>query len=209
MKLLIIGATRGVGFELLKLALEQNHTVTALVRDPGRLPIQHERLRVLKGDILNLDSVTAATENQEAVFTCVGITPTIFTVSTFSEGIKNVLTAMQAKGVKRLIAVTGMGAGDSKGHGGVLYDFLFQPLVLKSIYEDKDREEELIKASPVDWVIVRPGMLTNGELTGKYRAFTDLTGITAGSISRKDVADFLLKQLGSNEYLRKTPLLCY
>ncbi|NTV46961.1 MAG: NAD(P)H-binding protein [Chlorobiales bacterium] len=173
------------------------------------MSIQHERLRVLKGDILDLNSVKNAMENQEAVFTCIGTMPSIFSVKVFSEGIKNVLSAMQAKGVNRLIAVTGIGAGDSKGHGGFLYDSIFLPIVLKAVYDDKDREEALIRESNVNWTIVRPCMLTNGNLTGNYHAFTDLTGVTAGSISRKDVADFLLKQLASDEYLKQTPLLSY
>lgn len=209
MKLLIIGATQGIGFELLKLALERGHSVTALARDPSRISIQHERLRVLKGDILDLNSVTNAMENQEAVFTCIGTMPSIFPVKVFSEGIKNVLSAMHAKGVNRLIAVTGIGAGDSKGHGGFLYDSIFLPIVLKAVYDDKDREEALIRESNVNWTIVRPCMLTNGDLTGNYHVFTDLTGVTARSISRKDVADFLLKQLASDEYLKQTPLLSY
>jgi putative NADH-flavin reductase len=114
---------------------------------------------------------------------------------------------MTRHGVRRLICVTGIGAGDSKGHGGFLYDRLVNPLLLKTIYEDKDRQEALIKASQADWTIVRPGFLTNGPLTGKYRVITDLTGITAGRISRADVAHFILAELADKRYLRQTLLL--
>jgi putative NADH-flavin reductase len=209
MNILIVGATRGIGLQLLKQALEHGHTVTALVRDPQKLSIQHDRLKVIKGDILDRDSVDLAMVDQDAVCCTLGTLPTRKPVTVFSEGTQNLLEAMKMAGVRRLICVTGIGAGDSQGHGGFLYDRIFNPLLLKTIYEDKDRQETLIKVSDVDWVIVRPGFLTNGPLTGKYRALIDLTGITAGRISRADVAHFMLQQLESDEYLRQTPLLTY
>jgi putative NADH-flavin reductase len=119
------------------------------------------------------------------------------------------LDAMKKTGVRRLVCITGIGAGDSRNHGGFLYDRLLQPLLLKKVYDDKDRQEALIKASDVDWVIVRPGFLTNGPETGEYRVLTDLEGVTAGKISRADVAHFMLNELDSNKYLRQTPLITY
>jgi putative NADH-flavin reductase len=127
----------------------------------------------------------------------------------FSQGTRNVLEAMHQQGVRRLICITGIGAGDSKGHGGFLCDRLFKPLLLKTIYEDKDRQESLIQNSEVDWTIIRPGFLTNGPLTKKYRAITDLRGVTAGKTSRADVAHFILEELAANRYLGQTPLLTY
>jgi putative NADH-flavin reductase len=109
----------------------------------------------------------------------------------------------------KLISVTGIGAGDSRGHGGFVYDRIIQPLLLKTMFEDKDREEALLKASSLDWTIVRPGMLTNGVRTGKYRVLTDLSGVTAGKVSRADVADFILSELNLPHYARMTPLLTY
>ena len=114
---------------------------------------------------------------------------------------------MRDYAVPRIICITGIGAGDSRGHGGFFYDRVIEPTVLHSIYEDKDRQEELLHQSNLDWVIVRPGMLTNHAASGEYRALLDLTGITVGKISRADVADFVLKQLSSDTFLHKTPLL--
>ncbi len=207
MNILIVGATRGIGRQLLEQALTSVHAVTALVRDPQRLVTQHERLRVVKGDILDSDSVALAMAGQDAVCCTIGVKVPWIRVTVFSEGTKNLLQAMKKTGVKRLICVTGIGAGDSKGHGGFLYDCIFYPLLLKPIYADKDRQESLIKASDVDWTIVRPGFLTNGPLTKNYRMLTDMTGVTAGRISRADVANFFLKELESKQYLRQTPLL--
>ena len=207
MNILIVGATRGIGRQLLELALASGHNVTALVRNLQRLATQHERLRIIKGDILDPDSVALAMAGQEAVCCTIGVKAPWPRVTVFSEGTKNLLQAMKKSGVRRLICVTGIGAGDSRGHGGFIYDYLFRPLLARTIYVDKDRQETLIKASDVDWTIVRPGFLTNGPLTKNYRTLTDLTGVTAGRISRADVAHFILNEIESMEYLRQTPLV--
>ena len=209
MNLLIIGAARGIGFQLLEQAVQAEYVITALVRDPQKMPTQHDRLRVVQGDILDLDTVQRAMAEQEAVCVTIGIGITWKPVTVFSQGTRNVLEAMRQQGVRRLICITGIGAGDSKGHGGFLYDRLFNPLLLKTIYEDKDRQEALIRDSDTDWTIVRPGFLTNDPLTKKYQVITDLTGITAGKISRADVAHFILEELATNRYLGQTPLLTY
>ena len=207
MNILIVGATRGIGRELVQQALSSGHTVTALVRDPRRLSTQHDRLRVIKGDILDSDSVALAMAGQRAVCCTIGVKVPWPPVTVFSEGTGNLLQAMKKAGVKRLLCVTGIGAGDSRGHGGFLYDCVFRPFLLWPVYADKDRQESLIRASDVDWTIVRPGFLTNGPLTENYRMLTNLTGVTAGWISRADVAHFILKELASNQYSGQTPLL--
>jgi len=209
MNVLIIGASRGVGFEVLKLALDYNHLVTALVRYPEKLSVEHDKLRLEKGDILDVGSISRVMKDQDVVCCTIGINPTFKEVTVFSEGIKNLIQEMKKASVKRLICATGIGAGDSKGHGGFLYDKFINPFILGRIYEDKDRQESIIKASDIEWIIVRPGFLTNGKLTKDYKVFIDLKRVTAGKISRKDVAHFIINQFESNEYIRKTPLLTY
>jgi len=180
-----------------------------MARHFTELPAQMERLRAISGDILDEPKVREVMAGQEAVCLTLGVGVTRKPVTVFSRGTQNVLAAMVEHGVRRLLCITGIGAGDSKGHGGFLYDRIFQPLLLKTIYEDKDRQEALIRASDTDWTIVRPGFLTNGPLTGHYRVVTDLTGITAGRISRADVAHFMLGELSDNSYIGQTPLLIY
>ncbi len=209
MKIAIIGASRGVGYNLLNLALEENHEVSILVRDPSKINIDNSRLNIVKGDIRDLDSVKSVINGQDATCICIGISPTNKPVTVFSQGAENVLLAMKSLAPQKLISVSGIGAGDSKGHGGFLYDRILNPLLLKTIYADKDKQEAIIKASNVEWLIVRPGFLTNGVRTGKYRVIDDLSGITAGKISRLDVADFILKQLTNPTHFGKTPLLIY
>lgn len=209
MRIAVLGASRGIGYELLRIALEEGHEVTALLRNPAKLNISDSRLKIVKGDILDPASVTAAIAGNDAVCLCIGITPTRKPVNVFSRGAKCVLAAMERGAHQKLITVTGIGAGDSKGHGGFFYDRVINPLLLGTIYADKDRQESIIKASDVEWLIVRPGFLTDGPKTGKYRVIENLAGITAGKISRADVADFMLRQLTTPTYFRKTPLLTY
>ena len=209
MNMVIIGATRGIGAELLDQALQNENDVTVMARNPSAIVKYDDHLRLLQGDIYDADAVDAAIKDQQAVCVTIGRGPTRKPVSVFSEGIKNVIATMKHYSVKELICVTGIGAGDSKGHGGFLYDKIVQPILLQSIYEDKNIQEELVKESGLEWVIVRPGFLTNGPLTEKYRVLTDLKGVKAGKISRSDVAHFILKQLKSMSYVRQTPLLTY
>jgi putative NADH-flavin reductase len=209
MKLLVIGATRGIGLEVVQQALEAGHEVTALARNPQGFSMQHERLRVVKGDILDQNSIERALEGQDAVCVTIGIGVTRKPVSIFSEGTRKVVEAMKNSACRRLLCVTGIGAGDSRGHGGFLYDKIFTPLFVRTIYEDKDRQEKIVRESGLDWVIVRPGFLTDGPRTGKYRALTNLEGVKAGKISRADVADFIVKEAAEMKFLGKTPLLTY
>jgi len=208
-KVLIIGATGGTGRQLVEQALTAGHDVTALVRDPEKIRTRHERLRVVQGDILDFNSLDLAVAGQEAVLSSLGTKSVFKPATVFSEGTSNLLRAMTKHGVRRLICITGIGAGDSRGHGGFFYDKIILPIFLKSIYRDKGKQEELIRKSDRDWTIVRPGFLTNGPPRGNYRVLTDLTGVTVGRISRADVAAFMLAQLNSDRYLRQTPLLTY
>ena len=209
MKILIIGATRGIGARLSEQALKNGHEVTVLARHPQKLTVPDDKVTVIRGDIRDGAIMRQAVEGQEAVALTIGVKPALGKVSVFSEGTRNVLEAMKRASVNKLVCVTGIGAGDSKGHGGFAYDKVVLPLVLKSIYEDKNRQEALIKESDLQWVIVRPGFLTNGPLTGRYRAITDLQGVKAGKISRADVAHFILGQLDKMTFLHETPLLSY
>ncbi|MEH2416717.1 NAD(P)-dependent oxidoreductase [Nostoc sp.] len=209
MKILVIGATGPTGQQIVEQGLAQGHQVTALVRNPDKFEMQHNSLQIVKGDILDPASLDAV-QQQDAVISSLGTKKIgLEPVTVLSEGTKNLLQAMERHSVKRLICITGLGAGDSKGHGGLLYDKLILPLILRRIYDDKDRQEAEIRQSNLDWVIVRPGILTNDPAKGNYRVLTDLTGVTAGKISRADVAAFVLQQITDDRYLYQTPLVCY
>ena len=210
MKILLIGATGPTGQHILTQALAQKHQVTALARHPERLTIQNEHLLAVPGNVLNEPSLEQAMTGQDAVICALGLSladsrkPT----TVYSTGTRNIITAMDKKGIRRLVCITGIGSGDSRGHGGFFYDRIFLPLILNQGYLDKTRQEEEIKQSDLDWVIVRPAQLTNGPARGTYRALLD-GNYTAKKIARADVAAFVLGLLTSDQYLKKTPVISY
>jgi putative NADH-flavin reductase len=209
MNILIIGASRGIGRVLLEEALKEDHRLRVLARNPEKVTINDPRLSVVQGDVRDRESVLGAAQGQDLVCSCIGVPITFKKVDLFSIAAANLIAAVEANPGQKLIAVTGIGAGDSRGHGGFLYDKMFQPLLLSTIYADKDIEEQIIKASDVPWLIVRPAGLTNGPRTGTYRILTDLRGVTSKRISRRDVADFILGQAANPTQFGKTPLLTY
>ncbi len=208
MKILIIGATRGVGRHLAEQASSAGHDVTLLVRlSSTGFPVNDSRFRIVHGDVRDPVAVSAAVNGQEAVCLCIGIKRTRKPVNIFSQAGWTVVEAMEQEGVKRLVCVTGIGAGDSLGHGGFLYDKIVEPLVLRTIYEDKTRQEEIVRRSALDWTLARPGFLTNEPAVHRYRAISDLKGVTARKISRADVAEYLLRELETGADIGKAVLV--
>lgn len=208
-RLLIVGATGGTGRQLVAQALERGFAVTALVRDPARLTISHEQLTVARGDVLDEGSVDAAMRGQEAVLSALGHKRYLSPTRILSEGTRNILRAMEAHGVSRFVCETSLGIGDSAGRMGLYYTFFTIPVVLPFYFWDKTRQERIIAGSNVDWTIVRPGVLTNGEKRGRYRHGSRIGSfLWTVRISRADVADFMLNQLESDTYLRTAPGVC-
>ena len=124
----------------------------------------------------------------------------------FSDSTRILVAAMEAKLINRLICVTGLGAGESRGKGNLLYNAVIG-LILVRAYDDKTLQERIIRNSTLDWVIARPGVLTNKARTGRYKVLTDPRDWRTGFISRANVADFLVKQIEGDAYLRQAPVL--
>jgi putative NADH-flavin reductase len=209
--LLVIGASRGIGLETVKSTLRAGHSVRALARSAASIPIEDASLRKLSGDALDSDTIRNAIEGVDAVIQTLGVDISfraIFEPTTlFSRSTRILVDAMKQADVKRLVAVTGLGAGDSRGHGGFLYDAVAFPLLLKRVYDDKDAQEQIIKSSGLEWTIVRPGLLTNSPPTGQYRVLTAPNDWRFGTVSRADVADFLVRQIDDRALIGATPLL--
>lgn len=207
---LVIGASRGIGLETLKRLLEAGHRVRALARSAQAIAIDHPQLAKIPGDALDPATVAAAVEGADAVIQALGAPkdPGVVLAGTtlFSRTTRLLIDTMREKGVRRLVAVTGLGAGDSRGHGGLLYNAAFF-LVLKRIYDDKDIQEQMIRSSGLEWTIVRPGLLTSGPATGRARALADKEDWTGGSISRADVAEFLAREAFERRFIGQTPVL--
>lgn len=208
-RLLIVGATGGTGREIVLQALERGFTVTALARNPSRLTITHPKLTVVRGDVLDEDSLDAAMRGQEAVISALGHKRYLYPTRILSDGTRNILRAMEAHGVPRFVCETSLGIGDSAGRMGLYYTLFTIPVVLPFYFWDKTRQERIIAGSDREWIIVRPGVLTNADRRAGYRH-----GFPVGSflwtvrVSRADVADFMLSQLESNTYLRTAPGVC-
>ena len=150
-KILVIGASRGIGLETVRTALRAGYSVRALARSAAGIPIADVGLDKLSGDALDRDTIRNALQDVDAVIQTLGVdfSPRLIFEGTslFSESTRILVDAMKAAGVKRLITVTGIGAGDSRGHGGFLYDAILFPLLLKRVYDDKDVQEHIVRRS--------------------------------------------------------------
>lgn len=210
MKILIIGGTGGTGRELLKQALENGHHVTALVRNPAGMKITHPLLSVIKGNVLDPVSVENAVAGQDAVLSALGHKRFIIYSNILSEGTKNIILAMEKHRVKRFICITTLGINDSRFKLGLYYTLFVIPFIVLFYFLDKVKQERLIRASNLNWTIVRPAQLTNGKLRGRYKHGSKVGNyILTKMISRADVAHFMLSQLNDETYLHKTPGLAY
>lgn len=201
MKLALFGATGGTGHQVLLQALEQGHAVTALARDPNRLARQQAALTIVAGDVLDPEAVARCVSGTEAVICVLGTRRGAEPIE--ARGTEVILGAMQGAGVKRLIAVTSLGVGDSRDQVP-LYFKLMMKTFLSKVMAAKEEQERLIRASGLDWTIVRPGGLTDGPKRGDYRSGVERT-IRAGRIARADVADFVLRQLSDPRFVHQTP----
>ena len=210
MKLIIFGATGGTGQHLIQQALTKGHEVTAFVRDPSKLNIPG--LRVFKGDVLDYASVEAAVAGHDAVLCALGA-PANKTGTLRSAGTLHIIRAMEKTGVRRFVCQTSLGYGDSKevlNRTPFYFKYLIVPFILKKGFADHALQEEYIRQSRLDWVIVRPSNLTDGVFTGAYKhGFSASDDKIKVIVSRADVADFMLKQLSDNTYLHKTPGVSY
>jgi len=212
MRIIVFGATGGTGKLIVEQALERGHQVTAFARAPEKLGLNHPALTLYQGDALNPADVEEAVRGHDAVVCALGA-PANKTGVIRSEGTRNIIHAMRKAGVRRLVTQTSLGYGDSKAtlkRTPFVFRVLIAPILLKEGFADHALQEEYVKASGLDWVIVRPGNLTDGPRTRAYRhgfAATDKE-ITV-NVSRADVADFVLEQLASDAYLQQTPGISY
>lgn len=211
MRLLVIGGTRGCGRQVVLQGSQRGHELTLLARRASAAPVV-PRLTLVEGDARDEAALAQAVQGQDAVIVCVGMPVTRRPVTLFSDVMAAVLGAMSVAGVQRLLYVTGIGAGDSRGRGGFLHDRVLFPLLLRTIYADKERSEAMVMASSTQWTICRPGFLTNGPMLARYRILTRLSLLQhfrAGDIARADVAHFLLDEAERGEFVGQAALVCY
>jgi putative NADH-flavin reductase len=209
MRILIFGATGGTGRELVTQALEQGHEITAFVRSPAKLTLQDARLRLLQGDIRRPDAIRAATPGHDAVLSALG-TRSLRRTTLLSDAAREIVRAMEEHGVRRILWESALGVGETREQLGPLYNWLLIPLLLHHVFADKERQEAILRASALDWTIVRPAALTNGPRTGAYRVGVHAcAGRLFPRISRGDVAYFMLEELVQRAHVRESVSLCY
>ena len=211
MKIVVFGATGIVGKAVVREALEKGHEVTVLTRDAGKVATRHERLHVVEGHVTDRNTVHNVLDGQEAVIKTLGIggkgdgRPTTFV----SEANKSIMEEMERMNVRRLVAISVIGAGDSLVFLPWIYRKLVLPLFMKwfqAIMDDKNRMEPMIKKSSLDWTIVRCTTVKERPATGKVNATVDGKGLKF-SISAADMATFIVNQLTDNRFLKQAPTI--
>jgi nucleoside-diphosphate-sugar epimerase len=210
MRLAVFGATGGTGRALVEQALTIGHEVTAFARSPDRLGLgAHPRLRTVVGDALDGRGVDDAVRDQDAVLSALGTRPWRHQ-DICSAGTTHIVAAMRARGVRRLIALSSLGVGDSRGRMSRLAR-AGATLVLRHALEDKHRMETMLRdgdGRDLDWVVVRPAVLLDATPRAHWRVADDGT-VTGGCIGRADVAAFMLEQLDCDIWLRRAPVLAW
>jgi uncharacterized protein YbjT (DUF2867 family) len=209
--ILVIGASQGIGFEAVRALLADGHRVRAFSRSAARIEINDPNLEKFPGDALSKADISRALGGVDAVVLTLGVPMTFQAMlsgtTLFSRATRILVDLMAGQGPKRLICVTGLGAGDSRGRFGILYDGVMFPLVLKRIYDDKDIQERIVRDSGLDWTIARPGVLVSAPVTGSYRALDDPKDWEFKTIARADVGRFIADEIRSGAFIHKTPLI--
>lgn len=206
--ILVLGGTGGTGRQVITQALEQGHEVTAFVRNPEKLGISSDRLRVVKGDVTDDGpSLTEAMRDQDAVISALGRGMSLKSFGLVTRATPIIIAAMQTMGVRRLIFTSAYGVGATRIDTPLLPRIISRVL-LHDLYADKEAGEEELRRSALDWTLVYPGTLTNGPLTERYRVGERLELRGLPLISRADVAHFLLTQVSDTAYVRKGVLVC-
>ncbi len=207
---LIIGASKGIGRCAVDYALERGCSVRAMARGADNIDLEHERLEKFSGDATDADDVRRALEGVDAVIFALGMpsgpTRLLRPVTVFSRSTEVLVDAMEKSGPKRLVVVTGFGAGESRNAMNAVEE-LGHHVLLGRAYADKSVQEKVVQRSSLDWTIVRPTILTNGRATGKYKVLTDPESWRNGFISRADVAEFLVERALDGNNLHEAPVL--
>jgi putative NADH-flavin reductase len=221
MRLVIFGPTGGTGRRLVERAIAEGHEVTAFARDPLRIAARHQRLEVVVGDAFDPESVRGSVAGNEAVISVLGSRQPSNPLyphrpgdpdGVASASSQNIVAAMKEHGLRRFVCQTAWGVGESRqdpGFAGAFFMKVLVPPLLRDEYADKEEQEKIVRQSDLEWVIVRPMILTNGPWTNDYRAGVDLKPGRRPYISRADVADFLMRQLTDDTFVGDAPAIGY
>jgi putative NADH-flavin reductase len=209
MNILIFGATGQTGQQLVKQALSQGHTVTAFVRNPETLQIRDQRLRVVIGNTTrDAAKVAEAISGQDVVVSALGRRSSFKSDHLIESSVNAIVPAMERNAVRRLILISAFGVGESRRDAPLIPRIMYRVL-LSDIFADKKAAEDNVRKSNLDWTFVYPVLLTQGPMTGKYRVGERLELRGFPKISRTDVAQFILAEIGKRVFVRKVAVISY
>ncbi|MFB0494674.1 putative NADH-flavin reductase [Mucilaginibacter sp. OAE612] len=213
-KLVIVGANGGIGRQCVEQALQAGHLVTAILRNPAKLAIEHPNLKKVSGDVMQPGAFENHFENQDAVISAIGVAggfgsdkPTAL----YSQGNANVLKAMEQKGIKRMFLISASAIEISPVlpfYIRLIEKYVVQKL-LKHMYTDLLKMEAVIKSSNISWTIIRPPQLTNQAVTGTYRIAINTFLKNCLKISRADVAHFIINNVATRDTYQATVEIGY
>ena len=213
-KFVIVGANGGIGRQCVEQALQAGHLVTAILRNPAKLAIEHPNLKKVSGDVMQPGAFENHFENQDAVISAIGVAggfgsdkPTAL----YSQGNANVLKAMEQKGIKRMFLISASAIEISPVlpfYIRLVEKYVVQKL-LKHMYTDLLKMEALIKSSNINWTIIRPPQLTNQAVTGTYRIAINTFLKNCLKISRADVAHFIINNIANRDTYQATVEIGY
>ncbi len=207
MKLIVFGATGTIGQQVVQQALAEGHEVTAFVRNPSTFEIEGANLNVVQGNVLDAADVAAAVPGHDGTVIALGAGRN---GGIRANGTRNVVDAMTQYGIRRLVALSTLGAGDSHHVLNFWWKRIMFGLLLRPALADHEEQEAILRASDLDWVIVRPGAFTDGPVTDAFdRGVPTLSKKLTFKASRADIGRFMVRQLTSDAYLRQTPPLSY
>ena len=209
MNITVFGGTGETGLLLIQKALAAGHRVTAFARNPAKFSFQHDNLSIVQGNLDEPDNIDKAVSGADAVISILG--PTGKTKGLLiSNGLKNIIAAMEKNGVQRLIATTTPSYPDPKDRFqfGFAFGVWMVKTLLKDTYRDIVATGTVVANSKLDWTLVRLPMLSNQPASGNLNiGYTGDGKVKLFSLSRADLADFLLKQLEAKTYLRQAPVI--
>ncbi|HWQ37912.1 MAG TPA: SDR family oxidoreductase [Burkholderiales bacterium] len=206
-RLLVFGASGGTGRELVSQGLDRGLCVTAFVREPTRLAVRHANLRIVQGDVGERSSLDEAVAGQDVVISALGTGRALRHDPAVVQGIRNIIQVMHDHGVSRFIYLSFIGVAESRKEAGWMLRYVAR-WPLRNEIADHEAKEGLVRASRLDWTIVRAPKLTNGPYTGTYRVGECIAARSAlPALSRADVADFMLSQIVDTNYVGRTPRL--
>ena len=208
MKIFLLGATGPTGQQIVSLALQQGHEITAFVRNPSKLSQNDTRLRTVTGDIFDSEALSNTMKGYDLVISALGVGKNLKPDGLITRATTALIPAMKKAGLQRVIFLSAFGVGDTIEQATLIFKIIFKTF-LRSIYADKKVATEQLKGSGLQWTLISPVLLTDGPRTGGYRIGEKLELKGMAKISRADVAEFMLREANDNRWIQKEVILSY